>query len=147
MPLIVVGRIRLMEGPEDNSRKLPRPKSKQIRKARRQRQKMPTPELLLWQRLRPKVNKEFNFRRQSPLLGRFIVDFYVSNGGRRIVFEIDEQIHVIHEKSDAARDELLRAAGIDVVRISARQVFKDPDGVAEFIRMICRGEIDVKDIE
>ena len=105
------------------------------------------PEFLLWQRLRPKVNKDFNFRRQTPLLGRYIADFYVSKGKLRVVFEIDGMIHELHQKSDAIRDELFRRAGIAVVRISARRVLADPDGVADLIRMICLGEIKVQDLE
>ena len=62
------------------------------------------------------------------------------------MFEIDGSIHELHRKSDANRDELFRKAGISVVRISARRVLADPDGVANLIRMICMGEIEVQDL-
>ena len=108
---------------------------------------MSPPEVLLWVRLRPKVNEDFDFRRQVPLLGKYTADFYVSKNGRRIVFEVDGQIHVIHEKRDVRRDADFRTSGINVVRISAQSVFSNPDRVAEFIRMICMGDVDIKDIE
>ena len=136
-----------MENPDEVPRKLPRPKPKQITRAKKQRNEMLTPELLLWVRLRPKVNKDFRFRRQAPLLGRFTADFYVSRGSLRIVFEIDGKIHQLHRDSDAIRDELFNEAGIFVVRISAQRVLKNPDGVAELIRMICMGEIHPHDLD
>jgi len=129
------------------SKKLPRSLPKHIARAKRQRNEMPLPELLLWIRLRPKVNKDFNFRRQASLLGRFTADFYVTKDKRRIVFEIDGMIHELHRRSDAKRDELFRKAGISVVRISARRVLANPDGVANLIRMICLGEIEIQDLE
>lgn len=135
-----------MEDPISQPKKLPRSKPKHVIRAKKQRNEMLRPELLLWMRLRPKVNRDFNFRRQSPLLGRFTADFYVTKDKRRIVFEIDGSIHELHRKSDANRDELFRKAGISVVRISARRVLADPDGVANLIRMICMGEIEVQDL-
>ncbi len=136
-----------MDEEQEKPRKLPRPEPKHIKRAKRQRKEMPLPELLLWQRLRPKLNKEFNFRRQSPLLGRFTADFYVSHENRRIVFEIDGRVHDFHVRSDAERDELFRQAGIAVIRIAASRVLANPDGVADLIRNISLGRIDVKDIE
>ena len=45
------------------------------------------------------------------------------------------------------RDQLLRQAGITVVRISARRVLTNPEGVADIIRKICLGEIAIQDLE
>ncbi|MBS1728334.1 MAG: DUF559 domain-containing protein [Armatimonadetes bacterium] len=134
-----------MEGSGEGRRKLPRASKQQTTRARKQRQEMLSPELCLWQRLRPKYNKDFHFRRQAPLIGRFIVDFYFSD--KRIAFEIDGTVHELHRERDAARDQALSAAGITVVRISARRVLANPDGVANLIRSICLGEVDVQDIE
>ncbi len=47
-----------------------------IVRARSLWQMMSLPEVMIWQRLRPKVNKDFHFRRQVPLLGKVTVDFY-----------------------------------------------------------------------
>ena len=116
-----------------------------IARARSLRQQMSLPEVLLWQRLRPKVNKSFRLRRQVPLLGKFTVDFYYEK--LKIVFEIDGKSHEGMVEIDALRDRLLSEAGIAVVRISARSVLANADEVAEFIRKICMGEIAVQDIE
>lgn len=114
-------------------------------RARMLRQKMSLPEVMIWQRLRPKVNKDFRLRRQVPLLGKLTVDFYYAD--LKIVFEIDGSTHDGTFEIDAARDRLLRNNGISVVRISARRVLADPDGVAVFIKGICLGLISIQDIE
>jgi very-short-patch-repair endonuclease len=101
---------------------------------------MSLPEVLLWQCLRPKNNKDFRLRRQAALLPGITVDFYYAT--LRIAFEIDGQIHAGREKEDNQRDSRLRAAGYKVVRIPARNVLKSPTAVADYIRLICLGEID-----
>ena len=116
-----------------------------IGRARSLRQKMSLPEVMIWQRLRPKVNKDFHFRRQVPLLGKVTVDFYYAP--LKIVFEIDGSTHEWKQEIDMVRDQLLRQAGITVVRISARRVLTNPDGVADVIRKICLGEIAIQDLE
>ena len=105
---------------------------------------MSLPEVLLWQYLRPKNNKDFRFRRQAALLPGITVDFYYA--ALRIAFEIDGQIHAFREKEDELRDARLRAAGYKVVRIPARNVLKSPSDVADFIRSICMGEVDFNDL-
>lgn len=106
---------------------------------------MNPPELMIWNRLRPKYNKEFAFRRQVAVIPGVIVDFYIDK--KKIAFEIDGKIHRLKTASDAARDARLMAAGVSVVRISALRVFENPDGVANLIRQICLGEIDIQDLE
>ena len=73
------------------------------------------------------------------------MDFYIDK--LKIAIEIDGNIHDLKGRSDAARDQLLKQAGVTVVRISARRVFQNPQGVADLIRMICLGEIDVQDLD
>jgi len=114
-------------------------------RARRLRQEMSLPEVMIWQRLRPKVNRDFHLRRQVPLLGKYTVDFYFA--GLKIVFEIDGSVHELKRVEDATRDRILSLAGISVVRISARRVLANPDGVANLIKMICTGEIGIQDID
>ena len=118
---------------------------KQINRARRLRQEMSLPEVLLWQYLRPKNNKDFRFRRQAALLPGITVDFYFA--ALRFAFEIDGQIHAAREKEDELRDVRLRTAGFKVVRIPASRVLKSPSDVADFIRLICMGEINIDDLE
>ncbi|MEI7985979.1 MAG: DUF559 domain-containing protein [Armatimonadota bacterium] len=117
----------------------------QIARSRRLRKKMSPPEVIIWQLLRPANNKDFTFRRQVPLLPGIIVDFYFAR--KKIAFEIDGKIHGLKQFSDATKDSRLREAGVTVVRISARKVFESSVGVANLIRMICLGEIELGDIE
>jgi very-short-patch-repair endonuclease len=106
---------------------------------------MTPPEVFIWQHLRPANNKDFTFRRQVSLLPGIVVDFYCAR--KKIAFEIDGKIHELKQDSDAIRDRLLNEAGVTVVRISARRVFANPAGVANLIKMICLGEINVQDLD
>ena len=67
--------------------------------------------------------------------------------GLKLVFEIDGSTHDFTYQRDATRDQLLGQAGISVVRISARRVLANPDGVAELIRGICLGQISIQDLD
>lgn len=107
---------------------------------------MSFPEALIWQLLRPKVNKEFNLRRQTPLLDRFVVDFYFDP--LSVAFEIDgRRFHEDRVEYDQARDNELAANGITTVRIGAYRVLQNAAGVANMIRMICLGEMSVHDLD
>ncbi len=73
-------------------------------------------------------------RRQQPLLGRFIVDFYCARA--RLCIEIDGDSHV--EPGQAAYDEVRTAAlnrsGYRVVRFTNGQVETNLSAVLEAIR-------------
>ena len=60
-----------------------------------------------------------SFRRQVPLLGRFIVDLFASEIG--LVVEIDGGYHVARVDADARRDRALARAGYHVVRVPAEK--------------------------
>ena len=69
------------------------------------------------------------FRREVPLLGRFIVDFYAPSV--RLVIEVDGGCHTVRRAADAHRDSALRAAGYRVLRIDAQLVMRSlSDAVA-----------------
>jgi very-short-patch-repair endonuclease len=63
------------------------------------------------------------FRRQVPLLGRFIADFLAP--AERLVVEIDGGYHVEHPRADARRDAALARAGYRVLRLHAALVVRD----------------------
>ena len=73
------------------------------------------------------------------------VDFYYA--ALRIAFEIDGKVHVLREKEDALRVGRLKAAGYKVIRIPERSILKSPSDVADFIRSICTGEVDISSLE
>jgi len=72
------------------------------------------------------------FRRQVPLLGRYIVDLLAPQA--RLVVEIDGGAHVGRERADARRDRALERAGFRVLRVEAREVLGDLDAAVERVR-------------
>lgn len=71
-------------------------------------------ERLLWEELRAgKLGARF--RRQYPLLGRFVADFYAPSA--RLVVEVDGAWHAQRTAADARRDRALARAGHRVLRL------------------------------
>jgi very-short-patch-repair endonuclease len=64
------------------------------------------------------------FRRQVPLLGRFVADFFAPEA--RLVVEVDGARHLRRRGADARRDEKLRRAGYQVLRLPAELVRREP---------------------
>jgi very-short-patch-repair endonuclease len=96
--------------------------------ARKLRRQMSLPEGLLWQQLRHRP-MGLKFRKQHPV-GRFVVDFYCAQ--KKLVIEIDGISHNMGDNParDVARDELLRTLGLEIIRIPAAAVLKDPVAIA-----------------
>jgi len=72
------------------------------------------------------------FRRQVPLLGRYIVDLLAPQV--RLVVEIDSGVHVGRERAEARRDRALERAGYRVLRVEAREVLADLDAAVAHVR-------------
>jgi very-short-patch-repair endonuclease len=89
-------------------------------------------EKLLWQRLKRKQIRGYDFHRQKPLV-YYIVDFYCTP--LRLAIEIDGEIHNNDEikHRDQFRQELLEDYGISVLRFSNRDVQERMDWVVECI--------------
>ena len=64
-----------------------------------------------------------SFRRQVPLLGRFIADLLAPEV--RLVVEIDGGVHALRQRADERRDRALARAGYRVLRVSAELVMLD----------------------
>jgi very-short-patch-repair endonuclease len=98
-----------------------------IQRARKQRQQMSLPEVLLWRALRGSP-EGIRFRRLQPS-GQLVSDFFCHKAG--LVIEIDGESHNRGDQPafDAKRDVWLRSNGLTVLRISAREVLKDIDTV------------------
>lgn len=68
------------------------------------------------------------FRRQVPLLGQYVADFFASEAG--LIVEVDGGWHATRAVADARRDEKLRRAGYRVVRVPAQVVLRNlPEAV------------------
>ena len=72
------------------------------------------------------------FRRQVPLLGRFIADFLAP--APRLVIEVDGAYHAERTRADTRRDAALVRAGYRVLRLEAALVARDIERVLEQIR-------------
>jgi len=96
--------------------------------ARQHRSQLTESEARLWSALNAR-QLGVSFRRQVPLAGQFIADFFAPAIG--LIVEVDGAIHARKHGSDARRDLKLRRAGFRVVRISAELVLRDlPAAVA-----------------
>ena len=72
------------------------------------------------------------FRRQVPLLGRFIADFLAP--ALHLIVEVDGSIHARTTRADARRDEELRRAGYHVLRVDAALVLQEPEAALALVR-------------
>jgi len=104
-------------------------------RAQELRRQMTPAENMLWQRLRAHRLGGLKFRRQHPL-GPFIADFYCAE--RRLVIEIDGDIHVQQAEHDQARTEQFEAYGYRVIRFRNAEVERDIETVLAKIVEACK---------
>jgi very-short-patch-repair endonuclease len=103
--------------------------------ARKLRRTMTLPEVILWQQLRRRPGG-FRFRRQFPSLG-YVLDFACLE--RRVAVEVDGEVHSMGDvpERDAIRDARLAQAGFETLRIAARDVLDNLEGVLTLILHHC----------
>ncbi len=102
------------------------PKLKEL--ARQLRNNATKSEITLWQKLKRKQIKGYDFHRQKPLLD-YIVDFYCYE--LQLVIEVDGYSHQLDEvkKKDKLKESALSKVGLRVLRFSDQQVLNDLDNV------------------
>jgi very-short-patch-repair endonuclease len=83
-------------------------------------------EALLWEALRGRKLGGIKFRRQHPI-GPFVADFCCAE--RRLVVELDGEVHATQRERDVERDALLHQAGYTVIRFTNEQVLHDLQAV------------------
>ncbi|WP_294121054.1 endonuclease domain-containing protein [Sphingomonas sp.] len=107
-----------------------------IGKAKKLRQKMTLPEVILWRELRKRPGG-IKFRRQHPA-GPFVLDFACLES--RLAIEIDGEVHSMGSRPahDEARDIWLANQGFRTMRIAARDVLADLNAVLQFILGECK---------
>ena len=108
---------------------------KQVKRARKLRREMSLPEVLLWEALR-KRSLGLRFRRQFPS-DRMTVDFACLS--HRLIIEVDGEQHGYGDqpRRDEARDAIMKREGFTVMRIAARDVLKNLEGVVHSIIARC----------
>jgi very-short-patch-repair endonuclease len=74
------------------------------------------------------------FKRQVPLLGRYIVDLLAAS--IRLVVEIDGGYHSERTEADAKRDRALVRAGYRVLRLDAELVMRDCEAAVARVREV-----------
>jgi len=102
-----------------------------IKRARKLRREMSLPEVLLWRELR-KRPEGLKFRHQHPA-GPYVADFFCHDA--RLVVEVDGEAHDRGDRParDAVRDAWFAERRFKVLRIPARAVLGDLDGVVRGI--------------
>ena len=83
-------------------------------------------EVLLWNQLKGRKLRGYQFMRQKPI-GAYIVDFYCSK--LRLVIEIDGESHSGKFDYDMRRQQFLESMGLTVLRFNDTEVKKDMDNV------------------
>jgi len=106
---------------------------KAYKNARRFRRELSLPEKLLWVRIR---RGELHFRRQHPI-GDYVLDFYCP--AAKLAIEVDGAAHDFGDRPrrDHRRTEWLKERGIDVLRVPAKDVLRDPDEIADAVIRLC----------
>jgi very-short-patch-repair endonuclease len=91
---------------------------------------MSLPEKLLWAQFRNRLPGRPTIRRQHPF-PPYVLDFYCMPAW--LAIEVDGWAHTLPEKieHDLARDAWLRSKGVEVLRVSTREVLDDPQAVAD----------------
>ena len=110
-----------------------------ITRARELRQRMGQAERLIWTCLRRR-NLGQHWRRQHSE-PPYILDFYC--GLAKLAVEVDGAQHAWPEqqRKDAVRDRVLAGLGIATLRVSAREVMDDTEGVVVMIRDAARARM------
>ena len=99
-----------------------------VRRGKELRQRMTLPEVVVWHALRERKLGGWKFRRQHPK-GRYVLDFYCD--ALKLAVEVDGDIHGFGDqpRKDAQRGDWLRRCGVETLRIPARDVLYNLDGV------------------
>jgi very-short-patch-repair endonuclease len=100
--------------------------------ARKLRQNMTLGEMLLWQRLKRKQMRGYDFDRQRPI-DRYIVDFYCKD--LKLAIEIDGSSHDGEEAkiNDDIRQERLESLGVRFLRFNDVDVKRNMEMVVDSI--------------
>ena len=94
-------------------------------RARGLRHRMSEAESRLWQAVKANRLDGLRFRRQQVIDG-FITDYYCHEAG--LVVEVDGPIHTQSAEHDSARDRVLSAPGLRIVRLANAEIMADLPG-------------------
>ncbi|MDX2242055.1 MAG: endonuclease domain-containing protein [Leptolyngbyaceae cyanobacterium bins.302] len=117
-------------------------KTSEREKRRSLRHTMPLAERILWEKLRHRQVAGCKFRRQYSI-DCFVVDFYTTKF--KLAIEIDGDSHFEDgaEAYDKERQAFLEAKGIQVLRFTNQQVYKQVDEVIMVITQSLQIEAEI----
>ena len=99
-------------------------------KARQLRNNSTFTEIMLWNQLKGKQVRGYDFHRQKPLY-EFIVDFFCNE--LMLAIEVDGESHYGNEEHDKERQEKLESCGINFLRIDDMEIRHNLDEVVKRI--------------
>lgn len=99
-------------------------------KARELRNNSTLTEIMLWQQLKGKQIRGYDFHRQKPL-GKYIIDFFCNE--LNLAIEVNGESHFGKEDYDAKRQNELEKFGVLMLRFSDIEVRYNLDGVIKSI--------------
>ncbi len=99
-------------------------------RARELRNNSTLSEVLLWNQLKARKMKGYQFMRQKPI-GNYIVDFFCSK--LKLAIEIDGESHIHKVEYDKKRQQELEAIGLSFLRFSDLDVKSNLNGVLQMI--------------
>ncbi|MGE4503453.1 MAG: endonuclease domain-containing protein [Thiomicrospira sp.] len=88
-------------------------------------------EALLWLEIKSKKLNGLDFDRQK-IIGNYIVDFYCAE--KSVVIEVDGVSHDGKQAADVERDCYLASLGLTVIRLLAKDVLQNMEGVVLFLK-------------
>ncbi len=98
--------------------------------AREHRNNTTLSEVLLWNQLKARKMRGYQFMRQKPI-GEYIVDFFCSK--LKLVIEIDGESHIDKYEQDKIRQQNLERLGLNFLRFSDLDVKTNLNGVLQII--------------
>lgn len=99
-------------------------------RARKLRNNSTLTEIMLWDSLKKKQLRGYDFDRQKPI-DNFIADFYCKD--LELAIEVDGESHYGNEKKDELRDKRLNQLGVAVLRFDDMDIKYKLDKVLEII--------------
>ncbi len=105
----------------------PKGRANSVKAARRLRANMTLPEVLLWRELRKRPSG-LKFRRQHAS-GTYVLDFFCADA--RLAIEVDGASHDRGDRprQDGVRDAWMMRAGVETLRVPAKDVLSDVEAV------------------
>ena len=98
--------------------------------ARKLRKNSTFTEIMLWNYLKGKQMKGFDFDRQRPI-DKYIVDFYCKD--LQLAIEVDGESHYGNEKADKRRERRLNKLGVTILRFDYMKILYELDEVLKKI--------------